>query len=855
MSELYLDSNDNEISWDNAVLEGLLSKELSKYNQLFSKLSTQSQLNKLHDIIQRDKAETTGQLNKFIATSQFSHNKKIRKLELLRTNLTTVLTNYNISLANVSSSNNIAKSINYDISTIDTEKNLVNKILEFLNYIRLLKNNISLINNALKDENYVVAATAIEEIRKIPENVIKSEFASRVVPSSEVSDEPTVVINKWSDELKEIFQKRFMKAAESSDTEELTLMFKMFPMIGQDKLGLDMYSKYVCNIIAEESRTLMTINGNDNLEQSIKRPGFFSQVLLHLFKLVSTVINEHSKVITVSYNLTYMTNVMEKVEKEAELQAGLVLDTFAESKKLTRTVKEIKEWQRLQMKKNNRKLNGDSSDSEDSDAESMDGVQMISVNNISLLINEFSQILQNWSMYTRFFSVRWNEFNDIKYTKLDYAPSLLESNFKNKLVNEGFISTFDTLVLYHLHKSFNNSIELEEMPDINNLVTLRNTVPKHKEVSSYAITSVLEDITLLVRKNLVVVVNTGQFDILSRFLDQLVRFIQNEYLVRFLQNKFKNLQPKLIPSLALKEYIPKEELTNIGHHNSKLMTPVSSSTKLSKLGFDLRGAAANALTNIQSNIQSVVSDPESVLSLHNYLIYVNTLYLNVVFTQKILVKEILENNPTMLSDNFPFGEDSELLTAKINACNELVKKQNEKLQKWSLKYLFENVLKNKISVLCKDLFVNGNDNTYISSTDDFEDLTSINDFILKWKALIIPYKNVLYDDAFIELLNNIVNYIVTLVDKKIWSLRVNDLGATKLDRELSLYISTICDTNYLLREKFISITQMVLVLGFDDDDFDTETNDVKEEIANGINWVLTSKDRIRTRNLKVDKRQ
>ena len=852
MTKYYLD---NEISWDASVLEGQLSKNLSKYNQLLERLSTQSQVNKLKNIISTDNIEQTTNLDTFIVNSQLNHNKKIRKLELLRTDLTTTLSNYQNSVSRISNSNNLAKNINSDISSIDIEKNLANETLVFLDHVRLLKNNFSMIFNALKEKHYYVAATAIHEIRNLPEHIIQSDFASRVVPSSEIPDEPTILLERWCRELTLLFKEKFNEAAQSQNIQELTLMFRMFPMVGQDTLGLDLYSKYVCNIIADESRKLMTTSGNSNLEQSLKIPGFYSQVLLHLFKIVSTIINDHSKIIGSSYGKNHMSHIMEKVQKEADLQAGLILDMFIESKKLNRIVTEIKEWNTLQSslyQRDSLKYRSDS-DGSDMDDNRDEALPIISINDISLLVNEFSQILQNWSMYSRFFSVRWNEFNDIETKVLTLSPFIVEGKFTAKLHNDGFLNSFETLVLYYLKRSFSNSIALEELPSVNDIIQQRHTLQKHKEVSSYSISSVLEDLTLLLRKTLVVTVNTGEFDLFSNFLDQVAKFVQNEYLVKFLQSKFKTLQPRLTSSLTLKQYFPKAEY----EPQPKAIASDYSSTKLSKLGFNFRGAAATAataLTNIQSNLQAVVSDEDAVLSLHHYLIYINTLYLNVTFCHKILTQEILEENPRMLHDNFPFNDDSEKLIGKIEACEKLIKSQNERLQQWSIKYLFENVIKAKINTILDPLFTNTAENVYIAGADDFEDLSKINDFTIKWSELIRPYQNVLYDTAFTDLLSYIVDYIVNIVQKRIWSLHVNDLGATKLDRELSLFIATLCDMNYILREEFIGVTQIVLVLGFDDDDFDVENEDVKEEIANGINWVLSSQDRIRARNLKVDKR-
>lgn len=859
-------------SWESSVIEGRLSRNLARYTLLLDKLATLSQVDKLSEVIANDYVEQSKQLNAFVQESQSSLNKQSRKLELQRTDLTTTLTHFHETVSTISSSNARAKAIHDDIETVDQERALVDKTLQFVKDVRTLKNNISLAHSALETKDYLVAATAINEIRNLPDKkLIVSEFAKKVVPSSEIPEEPSILIKNWCKELTGLFQEHFMEATRTQNIKELTLMFKMFPMIGQDVLGLDLYSKYVCDIIADESRKIMS----NSMENSTQFQGFFSQVLLHLFKIVSTIINDHSKVIATCYGKKHMVHVMEKVEKEADLQASLVLDIFIETRKLDRTISDINEWDRLQKNKDHNK--GSNQSDTETDEEAQQG-SVISIHDLALLIVEFSQILQNWSMYARFYSVKWNEFTDLHPDILQPPPPIADGKFALKLKQDGILDDFQILVLSHLHRSFKNSIPLEELPSLNDLIT---TVPlSDHDRNSYPVTSVLDDLILLVRKNLISAVNTGQFKLLSSFLSEIVKFFQNEFLVRFMQNKFKSLQSKLTPNISLKKYIPKGEeqsSTSNAYASSRSVSPPAN--KFSPLSrFTFRGAAASALTNIQSNLQAVVADDEdSILALHHYLIYLNTLYLNKMYVHRLLSIEILEDDSQkILKDNFPFNNDAIQLQTLIVNSEKLVLEQTDKLSKWAVKYLFQNILQNKVRNLLTSVFVNINpsnssisnqknvsrDNSasvnqknYITSIEDFEDLSQINSFNNKWNQLIIPYRNILHKEAYVELLSNIVGYIVGTLEQRIWTLEFNELGVTKLDRELSLFIGNICGLNYNLREMFLKLTQIVLLLGLDDDSFDLTTGDIKDDFDGTFDWVITSQERIKARNMKIDRRQ
>lgn len=813
----------------------------SKYEVLLEKLATQSQVDKLQALLAKESSDAIDQLEKYIQDSQYKHNKAARRLELQRTDLTSTLAHFHTALGTVGDSNTVAARIHGEISRADSECKLVDATLRFVQQVRSLKTHIAVAYEALNSSNdYVTVAKCIQQIHQLDPHVMHSQFAKRVVPSSDIPDEPAVLLDQWCAQCTSVFKTQFMEAAARQDVDQLTVTFQMFPLIGQGSLGLDLYSKYVCDIIASQSRKIMT--------GEHKRPGVFAQALLHLCKIVSTVINNHSQIIAACYGLQHMVHVMEKVEKEVDVQAGLVLDVFMEARKLQRVVHVLESagrrggTVRSAVPRNQDRI-GDHDNEKGGDEGDNDEIdEPLTIAELSSLITEFSQILQNWSMYSLFFSVRWYEFRGEERSPLQPPAPISNGQLTAKLSDEKFLSHFETLLVHYLQRSFHKSLSLEELPALDELIVTKSV--DHTDLSALPISSVLEDMSVLTKKALILTVNTGQTQVLQHFLDDLAKFYLNEFLVRFMQNKFKDLHSKLGSTLFLKKIEPSQS-------TGEKPAP----TKLSQLGFNFRGAAANALTNIQSNLQAVVSDNESVMCLRHYLIYVNTLYLNVRFVHRLLTVEILEENVHLLHDNFPFGDDSEKLSKRVRACEELVIKQNNKLQRWCIKILFESVFLSKVRTLMNTVLTNGNEDNYVSNADNFEDVSNVNEFVTKWRSTMGPFQNVLCPDAYAELLSLIVDTAVSSLEHRIWSLQVNELGATKLDKELSLLISTICSTNYSLREKFTKLTQLVLVLGFDDDDFDVDSGDIKDEIESGMNWVISPQERIKIRELKVDKRR
>ncbi|SCU83214.1 LADA_0C10198g1_1 [Lachancea dasiensis] len=815
-------------SADPQTVDTRLSTNLAKYHLVLPKISNVSQLAKLQGVIANEHHTTSKSLDEYLRVSHSSINQHVRKLELQRTKLTRTLSKLHHALEDMSISKDLALKISTRIRCIDQERLIVARVLQFVNDTQVLKQKVFTVNEALERSDYELAATAIDSILSLPAEVVSSQFASKVVPSSEIPEDPQVLLTQWTQKLAIVFKEVFAKAASEQDVNKLSAVFKLFPLIRKSELGLDLYSRYVCDIIAAESRKIMTGAAPNNTT-------FYAKALLLLFRIVSTVINGHSKLISEVYGKQHMVHIMAKMQREADMQAGLVLDSFVEARGIDEVLQSIAKFEKA---------------SASTEASEVEPPSMARVSN---LINEHSMFLQNWSMYCRLFATKWKEFNEttVEEGVLHLPDPILNGHFYGKINDSDFLQNFQKLVRFYLHTSFNRTVEFESLPSLNKYISKKPF--QHDDVSSYSFSSTVEDMTLLIRNCLILNVNTGRSLLLDHFLDVLRRFLQNDYLIKFLQQKLRQLQPRLTSTVTLKKYVPHTESNPV----SRAASPgLADPSKLSNLRFNIKGAASSAFSNIQSNIQAVYADEESILKLHHYIIYLNTLSIGGEFLRKLLTQELLIDSPNLLIDNFPFNSEAQVLKAKVESTEQNILSQQNKLLQWAVKQLFENLLQQKIRKMLGSLFIQGPDSTYLSSAVDFEDMSHIQLFAGDWKELMIPYANTLYKTCYSQLLSFIVDFLVAQIATRLWSLQINELGSIKLDRELSSLIAIVCGEQYALREKFTKLTQIVLVTGLEDDDFDPGTNgDLKQEILDGITWVLTPSERIRAGGLRVDKRR
>lgn len=760
-----------------------LDSKLSKFENLLGKLSTKSQLPKLLHLIEADYSQTSNALNNYIKGSNNKINKSVRSLELGKTNLTSTLSFFHEALESLSNSNVQSISISNRLNSIKDEADHINQLADFVDSVKLLKNNLKIINDALdtKEPNYPMIAQCIYEIDQLPDSIIHSQFVQRCVPTSELPDPPVQLIDKWKTHLCKVFSDRFTRATRDVDVGTLTECFKLFPKIGASDLGIDLYSKYICDNIAQQSRTLMTHTSGD--------PLFYSKSTLHLFKIVSTMINDHSKIILQSYSTDFMLEIMQKVQLETDLQACLIWDTFTDDVSLDKVFASLQD-------------NND-------------------MRTLQAIILQFSNFLQNWSMYCQFFSMKWLQFTNGSVDPIKIVPCLTSGKFNSKLQDN--IDTFHALTIHYTTYCFKSSLKTSCMPNLNDSLDI--TLSQNTESNQQIISPVLEDLAILIKSYLVWTLNSGQTELVTKSLDSISQMIQNEYLISFVQSSLTKLIPRLTPALRLQKYI------------SAPNYPMDTQSK-----FTSQFAAFNLKE----------TDMESVLHLHHYIVYLNTISTNESIFKDLFENEIIKINPHFLIDNFKFNNEHELVKGKLLSVLQYILDNNKKLWNWAIMMLYQNVLQENLHRLLSVLFQRNTE--FLSTLQDFEDFEKLHKFVEEWNKLLTPYKQVLSAASFNNLLTTIVKDVCPIIENKFLSLQFNELGSIKIEKQLSIVIKTISMDNYQLREWFKKLTQMCLLLGFEDDQFDSSTQDLKDDVLNSLNWLLTSSERISIRQQRIDKR-
>ena len=364
-------------------------------------------LSQLHE----QETAVTARLDTLIA-SQKDFSRGLGRLDLLRAHLgSQATTTRSVSHGMLNDAATTAGRISSAVRRLDLEQARVKATLEVVEQVAELKTCVLGVSGSMgAPQDWETAAGYLSRASKIPPEVVNGAFAAEIVPTSEVPDWPIVTLNNAAESLCGLFLREFDRAVKENNGAKITRFFKLFPLIGRSEVGLDVYGRYVCQGIAARARA------NLNASSQIGKDGFFyANALTKLLEHIAQIIDSHGPLVERHYGARKMGRVIERLQIEADVQGGIILDTWGDARHVDRKLVDIKAYAFTFLVQSflpaqrgssgtpragspaNRDGAAAAADDEGVDMKEIDG-----------LLNEMGLMLSRWSLYCQFLADKYN---------------------------------------------------------------------------------------------------------------------------------------------------------------------------------------------------------------------------------------------------------------------------------------------------------------------------------------------------------------------------------------------------------------------------------------------------------------
>lgn len=289
----------------------------------------------------RQEAAVTARLDALVA-SQKDLSRELGRLDLLRAHLgSQVISARAISNGMLSDAASTANRISSAVKRLDQEQSNVKATLEVVEQVAELKACVLGVHGSMgAPQDWETAAGYLSRASKIPADVVDGSFAEEIVPSAEVPDPPRVTLDAAAESLCGLFLREFEKASKEGDGAKVTRFFKLFPLIGRSDVGLDAYGRYVCHGVASRARS----NLNASTGAGPNKGMFYTNALTKLFEHIAQIVDGHEPLVERHYGAGMMVKVIERLQVEADVQGGIILDTWHEERSVDRKVTDIRSY-------------------------------------------------------------------------------------------------------------------------------------------------------------------------------------------------------------------------------------------------------------------------------------------------------------------------------------------------------------------------------------------------------------------------------------------------------------------------------------------------------------------------------
>jgi len=345
--------------------------------------------------------------------------RQLRRLDLSRARLgASANTTRQISRGMLSSAAQTAARISSAVERLDLEQSRVRATLDVVEQVTELKACVlGVVGSMGAPQDWETAAEYLNRAARVPADVVNSGFAEAVVPTAEVPEAPGVTLEDSAAALCQLFLREFERAVEEGDGARITRFFKMFPLIGRAKEGLEAYGRYVCQGVALRARArLQTARGVVLGQDGARGAGFvYANALTKLFEHIAQVVDGHSGLVERHYGEGTMVSVLQKLHNEADVQGGIVLDTWFDERGVERLLTDVKSYAFSFLvqsfmpaqkggagggKGSQSTANGTSANSGQQEDESVDTKE------VDQMLSEIVAMLSSWSLYVVFVSTR-----------------------------------------------------------------------------------------------------------------------------------------------------------------------------------------------------------------------------------------------------------------------------------------------------------------------------------------------------------------------------------------------------------------------------------------------------------------
>ncbi|KAJ2610293.1 Golgi transport complex subunit 4 [Coemansia sp. RSA 1365] len=228
-----------------------------------------------------------------------------------------------------------AGAISGHLRFLDEERVKLERAVTMVKETLQLKSRLAELLAAMEVKDTEAAATIIHDFAVAGPETLSSPFIDFAAPRATLSAarqnrSARDIVDAARKELVERVTFMFEDAVHNAITREISRCFRLFPLLGEELRGLDMYSDFLCSVVAEKSRLASEARGH-----------VYALRVTRLFETIAAVVDNHFPLVERYYGAGRMVRVIQRLQMEGAKRVCMILDFFEDERHVKRRLAQI----------------------------------------------------------------------------------------------------------------------------------------------------------------------------------------------------------------------------------------------------------------------------------------------------------------------------------------------------------------------------------------------------------------------------------------------------------------------------------------------------------------------------------
>ncbi|OWZ50483.1 hypothetical protein J010_06383 [Cryptococcus neoformans] len=218
------------------------------------------------------------------------------------------------------------------VRRLDVEVGRVKESVDIVSEVIDLKNSLMSLSSDIAKEDWESASRACRRAMSVRKQVIDGNFAGSVVPTSQYPLPPSQTLQELRDTLLQTFRHEFDTAVARKDQPGVSRFFRLWPAIGAEEEGLEVYGNFVVGLVKARSPT----TGKSS------SPLYYLTSLTNLLESIAHIIDQHQPVVDKYYGPGRMVAVIGRLISESDRVVRNLVEGWEEERRVGRLIGDTK---------------------------------------------------------------------------------------------------------------------------------------------------------------------------------------------------------------------------------------------------------------------------------------------------------------------------------------------------------------------------------------------------------------------------------------------------------------------------------------------------------------------------------